>query len=202
MTFGRIVLAGLVGGIVTFVWGALSHRALPLGEVGLQNMPAEEQLVPLLKQSITTRGLYAFPGMDRKDKSEAACNAWEEKLKAGPQGLLIYDPAGGEVMSLGQLGIEFVSNFLAAMLLAVVLSGLRAGKFAGALVGAGMGLFAWLSISISYWNWYRFPADFTTSEMIQQGVGGALTGLAIAWVLGRRHTFQIGGAAAMTNRNR
>jgi len=31
----RILIAGLVGGIVVFIWSAFSHMVLPLGEAGL-----------------------------------------------------------------------------------------------------------------------------------------------------------------------
>jgi hypothetical protein len=34
----RTFLAALVGGIVVFVWGAVSHMALPLGEMGLARL--------------------------------------------------------------------------------------------------------------------------------------------------------------------
>ena len=32
----RIYIAGLIGGIVLFVWGAVSHMVLPVGEMGIQ----------------------------------------------------------------------------------------------------------------------------------------------------------------------
>ena len=31
----RIVLAGVLGGIVMFVWTSIAHMALPLGEAGI-----------------------------------------------------------------------------------------------------------------------------------------------------------------------
>lgn len=45
---------------------------------------------------------------------------------------------------------------------------------------AGLGLFAWISISLSYWNWYAFPADFVVAEGIDQVAGWFLAGLAVA----------------------
>ena len=38
----RLLLAGIVGGIVVFIWGAITHVVLPLGEMGIQNLPNEE----------------------------------------------------------------------------------------------------------------------------------------------------------------
>ena len=34
----RILIAGLVGGVIVFVWGAFSHMVLPIGEMGLSTM--------------------------------------------------------------------------------------------------------------------------------------------------------------------
>jgi hypothetical protein len=183
----KVISAGALGGMAMFIWGAVSHMLLPLGEMGIQNLPNPNLFIPAMTMEIKERGFYRFPPMDPKDKSEAAMKAWEEKAKKGPLGVLIFDPAGMKPMWQLLVG-EFLSNVLAALLLAAVLSGLNAGKATGFLVGAGMGLFGWLCISASYWNWDRFPTVFTMSEMLQQLVGGALTGLAIGWVLSRRQT--------------
>jgi len=171
-----------------FMWGAISHMALPLGEMGVKTLPGEQMIMPALKFSIQERGFYFFPGMDKNDKSEAAQKAWEEKYKAGPRGVLIFDPAGGEMMSMSQLGTELGSNILASLLLALVLAQVQGGTRLRTMLGAALGLFAWASIDVSYWNWYRFPGEFTVAQMIDQGAGGLLTGLAIALVLGRGQT--------------
>lgn len=186
MSLSRLMLAGLIGGIAMFIWGAVAHMALPLGDIALKGLPAEAAIVPELKKAISQHGVFMIPSMGDGEMSEADEKAWEEKYRAGPRGLLIYDPSGGEPMSISQLGAELLSNVLAALLLAVVLSGLRAGPFGGTIVGAGMGLFAWLSIDVSYWNWYRFPSAFTCAAMIEQMVGGLVTGLAVALVLRRK----------------
>ena len=34
----RIVIGGLAGGIVMFLWGAISHMALQLGDAGLSQL--------------------------------------------------------------------------------------------------------------------------------------------------------------------
>ena len=40
----RLLLAGIVGGIVVFIWGAITHVVLPLGEMGIQNLPMRRGL--------------------------------------------------------------------------------------------------------------------------------------------------------------
>ena len=44
----RILLAGILGGIVMFIWTSIAHMALPLGEVGINEIPNE----PAMRSSI------------------------------------------------------------------------------------------------------------------------------------------------------
>lgn len=185
MSLGRIVIASLVGGLAAFVWGAVAHMALPIGEMGMSNLPGEQMILPAFRFNIKEHGFYMFPGMPENDASEAAMKSWEEKCRQGPSGLLIIRPNGEEPMSARQLGVEYASSALAASFLALVLARIRGGVFAKAMIGAAFGLFAWLSIDVSYWNWYSFPTAKAIGSMIEQGVGGLVTGWAVALVLGR-----------------
>ena len=48
---------------------------------------------------------------------------------------------------------------------------------------AGLGLFAWMVISVPYWNWYEFPLAFTLAEAIDSDVGWLLAGFVIAAIV-------------------
>jgi hypothetical protein len=183
---GRIILAAILGGIVMFAWGATSHMALGLGDMGVTSIPEETEML-LAACGLGERGFYFFPGMPEGEMSEAQQKSWMDKYRAGPRGVLIYDPSGAEMMAPGQLITEFLSNALAALLAAIVLSRVAASRATRAFFGLLLGLLAWLSIDVSYWNWYRFPDLFTASQLIDQGVGWLLSGAAIALALGRSH---------------
>ncbi len=46
-----------------FIWSSIAHMALPLGEAGIREIPAEETVLASLKFAIgETHGLYLFPG--------------------------------------------------------------------------------------------------------------------------------------------
>lgn len=181
----RIIGAGIVGGIVMFCWGAAAHMGLQTDLLFMRSLPAESPLTAEMKSTFRERGFYFFPGMNEQDKSEAAMKAWEEKLKAGPRGVVIFDPTGSEVMGMGQLGTEFASNIAAALLLAIALAHIQASWAKRAFLAGLLGVFAVLSIDASYWNWYRFPDGFVIASLIEQGVGWLLAGAAIACTLGR-----------------
>jgi len=40
----KVMLGGAAGGVVLFIWGAISHMLLPLGEVGIKEMPSQKYL--------------------------------------------------------------------------------------------------------------------------------------------------------------
>jgi hypothetical protein len=185
MSIGRTLTAGLVGGIAMFVWGAISHMATPLGEAGFSSMPdaAETILLPQMKAAITTPGMYFIPG--KADRSEAGQKAWEEKIKKGPNGMLIFDPGPGEAMSPKQLITELFSNVLASIILAVILARIGGSRVKRMLLAGALGFFAWMSIDVSYWNWYKFPTNYAMAQMIDQTVGGLFAGAGIVLVLGR-----------------
>ena len=190
----RIVIAALVGGIAVFGWGAISHMVLPLGEMGLSRLRGEEALVAQIKLSVTEPGFYMFPGMDPDSNKMTLPEqvAWEKKYEAGPRGVVIFDPTGDKAMGPKMLGTEFASNVLGCLMLAIVLAHIPAPLGKRVMLATLMGLFAWLMIDVSYWNWYRFPTIFAVQGLIDQGVGGLVAGLAIALVLGKAKPKHIG----------
>jgi len=183
----RVIIAGIVGGIIMFAWGAVSHMFLGVGEAGVKSLPNEEAVIACMKANIPDAGLYFAPGMDMSRRPSAEeMTAWTAKYEAGPNVFLVYRPVGITPMSPRQLGYEFLSNLLAALVGAFMLSLVQPSFFKRLLVATAIGLAAWLSINVSYWDWYRFPANFVASELIEQVVGWALSGAAMAMIVKSR----------------
>ena len=180
----RILIGGLLGGIVVFIWGAIGHVALPLGEMGISAIPDEESVTNALRSSIKEKGLYFFPGYDKsKPLSESEQKAWEAKLNAGPSGIMVVTPSGAEAMSPKQLGLELASNVVAALLAAILLSMTNVGFVRRVLFVTLLGAFGWMSISVSYWIWYGFPTDFTVAALVMEVVGWFFAGLVLAAIV-------------------
>ncbi len=78
------------------------------------------------------------------------------------------------------LGVELLTNILAALIAALILARLAGNYLQRALIVGALGLFAWFSISISYWNWYDFPTSFILAEGLDQFLGWLVAGLVIA----------------------
>jgi hypothetical protein len=182
----RVVLAGILGGILVFNWGYVAHMVLPCGEMGVHMLPDEAAVVAPIRSTVKEPGFYYFPGMEHGSKaSESEQKAWLENAKQGPLGVLIVRPQGGEGMTPQMLLTELGTNIVSALLAALLLSQARVGAGYWTRVGLVMslGLFALVTVVVPYWNWYGFPADFVASEAIEHVVGWFIAGLALAAIV-------------------
>lgn len=184
----RTLIAGLIGGIVFFLWAAVAHMLLPIGEMGMQRPVSEEPILAVAKENMPAAGIYMVPGLSGEQmKDEAAVKAYSEKSKTNPYVFVVYQPQGRDGMDMGgNLVKQFISDTLSAIVVAFVL-GLGAFGFSKRVfIATALGLFSWLTISVPYWNWYRFPLDFTLGALVEQVLGWLIAGAAMAWWLGRR----------------
>ena len=189
----KILLAAVLGAIAMFIWTAIAHMALPLGETGIAEIPNESTVLGTLQSNIGDQtGLYIFPGMgvgkdaSRQEKSEAMKHM-NEKLAANPSGILMYHPSGRPFAFGKALMIEFITQLIEAILVVLLLAQTRIETFAGR-VGfvLAAGILVAIATNISYWNWYGFPTAYTASYMLIQIVGFFIVGIVAALVL-RRH---------------
>jgi hypothetical protein len=188
----RILLAGILGGIVMFVWTSIAHMALPLGEAGINEIPNESAVLGAMQSSIGDKtGLYIFPGLGvgknatREEKSEAM-KQMQQRIAANPSGILMYHP--GRPFAFGKLlAVEFSTEVLQAILVIWLLAQTRIGSFAGR-VGFVLiaGILAAITTNVSYWNWYGFPSVYTASYILIEIVGFFLVGIVAALLLRKR----------------
>ena len=186
----KILLAGILGGVVMFIWTSIAHMALPLGEAGLREIPNESAVLGAMQNNIGEQtGLYIFPApgvgknATRQEKNEAMKHVGE-KMAANPSGILMYHAPGRPFMFGKWLGIEFGTELLEAILVVFLLAQTSIASFAGR-VGfvLAAGILAAIATNVSYWNWYGFPGVYTAGYMFIQIVGFFLVGIVAAFVL-------------------
>lgn len=182
---GRILLAAIIGGLVVFAWSAVAHMVLPSGHWGQKSMPetSEAAVLSAMKAGLPEEGFYRFPGF-KLDATEAEQTAWMEKYKTSPAGILVYKPAGGELVMGKLLGVEFASDVLAGLIAAMIIAGAGGGTGKRMMQGLCLGLFAWINLDVSYWNWDGFPLALILGSLIDQAVGWMLGGAVIGWIVG------------------
>jgi hypothetical protein len=184
----RLIIAAILGGLVMFMWGAFSHMVIGLGNSAFKQVPNEAVVTAALKANMAEPGFYFIPGMDMtREPTEEEMAAFTARHQEGPTASIIYHPTGSEVMSPRQLGVELASNIAAAFVVGLILMFAAVGFGRGVIIATLIGLTAWLSIDVSYWNWYLFPANFVIPELIDQVAGWFLSGLVLAFVLRKRN---------------
>jgi hypothetical protein len=189
----RIILAGVLGAIAMFVWTAIAHMALPLGEAGIGEIPNDEAVLAALQTSAGNKtGLYILPGMGlgpdaTHAQRSAAMKDYEAKLAKNPSGLLMYHPAGSRPMVMAKyLTIEFATELLQALLVVALLAQTRLVTFGGRVGFVTVaGILAAITTNVSYWNWWGFPTVYIASYMFIEIVGFFLVGLVAAFFFRR-----------------
>jgi len=189
----KILLAGIFGGIVMFIWTSIAHMALPLGEAGINEIPNESAVLSAMQGNIGDKtGLYIFPGLavgknaSREEKSEAM-KQMQQRIAANPSGILMYHPPGRPFAFGKSLVVEFSTEVLQAILVIWLLAQTRIGSLGGR-VGFVLiaGILAAITTNVSYWNWYGFPGVYTASYILIEIVGFFLVGIVAALLLRKR----------------
>jgi hypothetical protein len=184
----RILVAAIFGGIVMFCWGAVAHMALGLGNQGIHQPIHEDTVLSSLHQGLGEQaGVYLLPSFDPNKWSDpAAKTAYQQKAVVSPYALVVYEPQGEDMTEMGpQLLRQWASDTLSSLALAFLM-GLAALGFAKRMaIAVAAPVFAWFSVLVPYWNWYRFPVSFTWAALIEQIIGWLLAGAVMAWWLGR-----------------
>lgn len=179
----RVTLSGLLGGLIIFIWGFLSHVMLPIGAMGMEAdmLPGEAAFLATVNETVPDSGMYFMPGHDQTiaDSQEQ----WDDtaaRMKQGPTVFMIVQKDGTDAMSVKQLGFEFATNILGAFLAALLLRCMVGPYLCRVLIVMSLGIFAWLAVDLSYWIWYGFSTPYLFAQLIDHTVGWFLAGLLIA----------------------
>ncbi|HET7440764.1 MAG TPA: hypothetical protein VFJ47_05625, partial [Terriglobales bacterium] len=77
----RVLLVGLIGGLGMFVWSAIAHMVLPLGEAGVREVPNEQALLGSMHTTLGEKsGMYLFPAMGVESGQKASMQEYDQKL--------------------------------------------------------------------------------------------------------------------------
>lgn len=183
----RLIIAAVLGGIVMFMWGAVSHMVLNIEGTAVKPMPNEAPISAAMKANISEPGVYFMPGLDMTKAATAEEQAaWAAKYKEGPTAMLIYHPTGDDVFTPWQFGTQLASEIGAALIGSIILMFAGVGFARGVIISTLIGIAGWVAILIPYWNWYKFPFEFVRADLIDQIAGWFLAGLVMAFVLRKR----------------
>jgi hypothetical protein len=181
----KLLLCGILGGAVMFLWGAFFHEGVRLHYRNVSTIPGEESVMATLQGLMKEPGLYFFPWEDHF-KGEEGLKKWEEKYASGPHGMLVYHPRGGEISMSRMMVIEFLRDVLCALIAGYLLC-----KASASLPAYGsrvlfvtlFGVLVWLAFSVAEWNWYEFPTGWMMADFLEQVGKFGLTGIVLARIM-------------------
>ncbi len=182
-----IFLGGGLAGVVLFIWGAVAHMLLPLGNMGMQELPHSTSVTYALDLALDGPGLYVFPWMDdTKGMSKEALAEWEADYRDGPVGMILYRPTGGDPMATRLFITQALTDLAAGFIAAILLYFTRLGFVGRLLFATSLGLLAWIVSALPQWNWYGFPGEMILASGVEMVVGWFLAGLVLAAVGGSK----------------
>jgi hypothetical protein len=188
----HILLGGIVGGIILFVWGWMAWTVLPLHTASMRPIENEDRVTEVLATNLGGEGIYTFPSMPQNEdevsaeEQQLAMDEWTKKYQRGPVGMVVYSPHGSDPAMSGQMLSGFLINLASAMLAVWLLSRSTAmtASFLARVAYCGMlGILISAFSHLTNWNWLGFPFDYTSAMITDTVIGWVLAGMGIASVV-------------------
>lgn len=184
----KIIIAGIIGGIVITLWGFIAWMGLNFHQDTMKTCPEDEIISHIFVNSLKDEGVYVIPAMPDA-QTEDAQKIWQEKIKSGPIATIFFRPTGGDPSMTKNIIVGTIFNIIAAMLAAWILSRSTASKqsyFTRVSFVGVLSIFAAITIHLSNWNWMYFPLKYTTAMSADLIIGWLLAGLVIAAIIKER----------------
>jgi hypothetical protein len=182
------ILGGLLGGLALFVWSAFSWMVLPWHMMTMEKFKDEGTVAQAIAANAPVRGIYLLPNphkhdpglSDEKRKTEEAASM--KRMVEGPTMFASVSPQGAGSMNMSpMLLVQLLTDIIAAFLATRLLLRTR-GLTYGCRVGlvSMVALIIFVSAHVSYWNWWRFPTEYTLVALADLLISWTLAGLIIA----------------------
>jgi len=176
----KLIAAGILGGLIVFIWHAVSWMALPWHQPTMHNFKDIKVVSAVIEQNATESGIYFFPAM-HKDGSELTA---EEK-----KGPMVFSAVRLKGMSSmkQEMGVSLLGSIIAAFLVACLVS-LSSGLGYFGRVGFIIifGIVAGLIAAEPNWNWFGFDLKYSLVLFADIVISWFLAGLVIAGICCRK----------------
>ncbi|QDT36850.1 hypothetical protein [Stratiformator vulcanicus] len=182
----RVLVAGLVGGMVYYVWLVMTWMVLPVHDDSMQQLPGEDQFRAMVVDQEVETGVYFVPFGSPEEIGDPE-SGFYEKHQEGPLFTLMVQRDGFEPMRPQIFVTGFALDVAASLIASALLWGAAGGccrsYFARVGFVLGLGLFASIVSHGAMWNWMLVPTAHTLSMAFEVAVGWLLVGLVIAGIV-------------------
>lgn len=182
----KLILGGLLGGLIVFVWGMVSWMVLPWHNLSMRKFTDESAVEKVLTANAPHGGLYVLPngcaGTENlsPDQKKAAMKVSFEKMEKGPSAFVVFRPNG-----TGKMFINMAKGIALQMLLALMMTSLLL-KAKPEHYSCRLGLVVMIALTaglmchVPNWIWWKFPTKYVAVEIADLVVSWFLAGLVLA----------------------
>lgn len=167
----KLLIAGVLGGIVIFLWGMVSWMVLPWHKDTINHFKDERSVAAVVTANISKSGMYIMPAGEMEGVEAHQANMPMIFASISLDGM---KPMGGYMMT----GI--INQILAAILVAFLVSKVSLGYLGRVGFIVMLALTAGLITNGPYWNWFSFDTQFTLVTFGDILISWFLAGLVIA----------------------
>ncbi len=180
----KILIGGVLGGLVFFVWTALSWMVLPWHMAALERFTNEDAVLQAIAGNAPASGVYQVPnGKPAPGQQPVSHEQMMARLESGGSALVVFrqhvDPSMGKSMAIGLITV-IIGAMLVTWMLTKTTGLSYMGRVGFVTVAA---LAAWLFIDVPNWNWWGFSMAYTLGALADMVVGAFLAGLVIARIV-------------------
>ena len=181
-----LVFGTVLGGIASFVWGAISWMALPWHHATFKTFRDEDAVGRVLLENAGPDAVYGLPappvtrGMSKAEVAATETSV-RAKLEAGPLALVVFQRQGYESIKSRMLRAVLI-GMLGSLLFQILLLRLAPGTpylVRATLVGIGA-LAGAIVCRLPDWNWHGFSPQYTVVAIADVTIGWFLVGLVLA----------------------
>jgi hypothetical protein len=174
----------LLASVLVFVASSIIHMLLPYHKNDFAKLPDEDGVMDVLRGLSVPPGEYMFPSAGG-DPDVLKSDAFREKARKGPVGILSVFPAGDPFAMGSQLTLWFLycvlvsvfAGYLTSRAVGIGTEYLEVFRFAGTTAFAGYAL-ALLQRSI----WYKQPWSTTLKNVFDGLIYALLTAGTFGWL--------------------
>ena len=178
----KFIVASLVGAVIMFVWSFLAWVVLPIHSTTYMYTPAQDAIMKVLAESNLETGTYGMPSAPTPEEMMEV-----HESNVGKPGAAVFYikemPGMGAAMHIWGFVFNFIMVFAACMLLANNMTGSFFSRWWMVMMVAVIIIFG---VHFMNWNWMGHTWNYTRDFVLDTAIGWGLTGLWLAWYLGRR----------------
>ena len=178
----KLIIGAVISAVVMMAWGFVFWVNLPFAARTMSELPAVDQVKPILKENVTANGVYLIPGMQPSPDADKETRAgFDALVKEGPVAKVIFKTHGrgmdDPTMYIQGLAHYFAVAFIGGIILFAAASPTYMSRV---MLVFWVGVFSVVLCKVANVIWWWHPWDYALMEMGFNLVGCILMGLVMA----------------------